>query len=225
MIKKSSITKSVCSFFAAAVSLTFIAGCASDKQCCAEPVSAVTPVAAPVPPPAPAASFAVVPSAAPVKPAVSASFMSAIRINAGAEANFTDADGNVWLADRGFEGGDVASRDADLKIENTKNPTLYRTEHWGMSSFSQPLPNGKYVAKLHFAETWEGVSGPGERVFSFNVEGQEFRDFDVWVKAGGRQRAYIETVQATVADGKLDITFEPNVDNPEINAIEIEPAN
>jgi hypothetical protein len=60
-------------------------------------------------------------------------------------------------------------------------------------------------------------------VFSFNVEGQEFRDFDVWVKAGGGQRAYIETVNVTVTDGKLDITFEPNVDNPEINGIEIAP--
>jgi Malectin domain len=203
----------------ALLSAAVLAGCASDKKCCTKPEAAVASPVAPVAPPV------VAPTPALVAPAVVATVMSVIRINAGSDANITDADGNIWLADRGFDGGDSAPRDADLKIENTKDAALYRTEHWGMSSFSQALPNGKYVVKLHFAETWEGVSGPGERVFSFNVEGQEFRDFDVYVKAGGRQRAYIETVNVAVTDGKLDITFEPNVDNPEINGIEILPAN
>jgi hypothetical protein len=149
---------------------------------------------------------------------------TAIRINAGAETDFTDADGNLWLSDRGFEGGESSVREADLKIENTKNPVIYRTEHWGMESFSQPLPNGNYLVKLHFAETWDGVSGPGGRVFSVTVEGQTCKDVDVWAKAGGGQRAYVETVNVTVADGKLDITFTSGVDNPEINGIEIIPA-
>ena len=61
-------------------------------------------------------------------------------------------------------------------------------------------------------------------MFSFNVEGQEFKDFDVWVKAGSAQRAYIETVNVEVTDGKLDISFTPKVENPEINGIEILPA-
>jgi hypothetical protein len=204
------------------LSAAVLSGCASDKQCCPKPVAVVALPAAPAVPVAPPV---VAPPPAPAAPVVVAPVLSVIRINAGADANITDSDGNVWLADRGFEGGDISPRDADLKIENTKDAALYRSEHWGMSSFSQPLLNGKYVVKLHFAETWEGVSGPGERVFSFNVEGQEFRDFDVWVKAGGGQRAYIETVNVTVIDGKLDITFEPNVDNPEINGVEIMPAN
>ncbi|MGA2854022.1 MAG: malectin domain-containing carbohydrate-binding protein, partial [Verrucomicrobiota bacterium] len=58
---------------------------------------------------------------------------------------------------------------------------------------------------------------------SFNVEGHEFKDFDVWAKAGGFLRAYIETVNVVITDGKLDITFTPNVENPEINGIEILP--
>jgi hypothetical protein len=77
--------------------------------------------------------------------------------------------------------------------------------------------------KLHFAETYEDITGPGQRVFSFNVEGREFKDFDVWVKAGGSQRACIETVPVEITDGKLDIKFTPNVQNPEINGIEILP--
>jgi len=78
--------------------------------------------------------------------------------------------------------------------------------------------------KLHFAETYDGITGPEGRVFSFNVQGREFKDFEVWVKAGGPRRAYVETVNVDIADGKLDITFESGVDNPEINGIEILPA-
>ena len=92
-----------------------------------------------------------------------------------------------------------------------------------MDSFSWPVPNGKYVVKLHFAETFEGITGPGERVFSFNVQGHEFKDFDVWVKAGGPLKAYVETVPVEVTDGKIKITFTPKVENPQICAIEIIP--
>jgi len=94
-----------------------------------------------------------------------------------------------------------------------------------MTKFTQPLPNRKYIVKLHFAETYEGITGPGQRVFSFNVEGHEFKDFDVWAKSGGFAHAYIETVPVEISDGSLDITFDYNVENPEINGIEIIPAS
>jgi alcohol dehydrogenase (cytochrome c) len=92
-----------------------------------------------------------------------------------------------------------------------------------MDSFSWPLVNGKYLVKLHFCETYEGITGPGQRVFSFNVQGHEFKDFDVWVKAGGPLTAYVETVPVEITDGKLLITFTSNIENPQINGIEIIP--
>lgn len=149
---------------------------------------------------------------------------AAIRISAGASEPFTDANGNDWLADQGFLDGDVVER-GGLTIANTKDPDIYRSERYSMSAFSRPLPNGKYTVKLHFAETFEGIYGPGERVFSFNVEGQEFKDFDVWAKAGGGQRAYVETVVVEITDGKLDIAFTSNLENPQINGIEIIPGS
>jgi alpha-L-arabinofuranosidase len=145
-----------------------------------------------------------------------------IRIKAGKSEPVKDADGNVWLADQGFEGGDTIER-PDIQIANTKSPDLYRAEHYSMDSFSWPVPNGKYVVKLHFAETFDGITGPGERVFSFNVQGREFKDFDVWVKAGGPLKAYVEAVPVEVTDGKIKITFTPKVENPQICAIEIIP--
>jgi hypothetical protein len=189
------------------------AGCQSENAPVTPPQSsqAVAPAAA-----APAA-------AAPV--ADTNLLQPPVRIDAGSSTPFTDAAGNQWLPDQGFEGGDVAERDANLPVANTTDPALYRTEHYSMDSFSVKIPNGKYTVKLHFAETFEEITGPGQRVFSFNVNGQDFKDFDIWVKAGGGQRAYVETVNVDVTDGTLKIVFTPGVENPEINGIEILPAS
>jgi len=155
-----------------------------------------------------------------------ASVPKVIRIDAGSDTNYVDSEGNVWLADQGFADGEVITRDDDMTIANTKDPALYRTEHYDMTSFSENVPNGKYKVILHFAETYEGITGPGDRVFTFNVGGQhEFKDFDIWAKAGGPQKAYDVTVDdVEVTDGKLTITFTANVQSPAIDAIEIIPA-
>ncbi len=155
-------------------------------------------------------------------PAVTAAAAKIIRIKAGKSEPVKDADGNVWLADQGFEGGSTVER-PDIQIANTKSPDLYRAERYSMDSYSWTVPNGKYVVKLHFAETFEGITGPGQRVFAFNVQGKEFKDFDPWVKAGGFLKAYVETVPVEVADGKIKVTFTPKVENPQICAIEIIP--
>ena len=125
---------------------------------------------------------------------------------------------------QGFADGETTERDADLQIANTTDPGLYRSERYSMTSFSYPVPNGKYSVKLHFAETYDGISAAGDRVFSFNVQGHPFNDFDIY-KAVGPNRAYIITVPVDVTDGKVSITFTPKVENPEINAIEILPAS
>jgi enterochelin esterase-like enzyme len=145
-----------------------------------------------------------------------------VRIKAGKSEPVKDAEGNVWLADQGFEGGQTIER-PDIPIANTKSPDLYRAERYSMDSFSWPVTNGKYMLNLHFAETFEGITGPGQRVFSFNVQGREFNDFDPWVKAGGFLKAYVEKVPVEVTDGKIKVTFTPKVENPQICAIEILP--
>jgi hypothetical protein len=121
--------------------------------------------------------------------------------------------------------GGPAGRSGGLAsvITGTKDPGLFMSEHWGMSAFSCKIPNGKYFAKLYFAETYEGITGAGQRVFSFTVQGIEFKDFDIWVKAGGPRRAYIETVPVEVTNGEFRIGFRAQVENPAINAIEIIP--
>lgn len=105
----------------------------------------------------------------------------------------------------------------------TREPGLFRSEHYSMSTFSIKIPNGKYLAKLYFAETYSGIAGPGQRVFSFNIQGKEFKDVDIWARAGGFNRAYIETVPVEVTNGEFRIVFTPKIENPAINAIEIIP--
>ncbi|MEN6574811.1 MAG: PQQ-binding-like beta-propeller repeat protein [Phycisphaerales bacterium] len=122
---------------------------------------------------------------------------------------------------RGGSGGAGAGSPAG--VTGTKDPGLFSSEHFSMTAFSCKIPNGKYLAKLYFAETYQGIAGPGQRVFSFNVQGKDFKDFDVWVKAGGPNRAYIETVPVEVTNGEFRIVFTPKVENPAIKAIEILP--
>lgn len=147
-----------------------------------------------------------------------------IRIKTGVTSPLTDEAGIVWRADAGFVDGETIARPG-LAIANTATPSLYRAERYSMTAFHWKLPNGNYTVKLHFAETYEEIYGPGQRVFAFNVEGHDFKDFDVFQKAGGVLRAYVETVEVQVTDGSLDITFTPKTENPQINALEIIPAH
>lgn len=185
---------------AATCLLTIVSGCRTDNK-----------VAATATPPS-------TPLAAKAVPAV----RNVVRIKAGSSAPFTDSTGNVWKAEQGFVGGDVIDRPS-ITIANTKEPGLFLSEHYSMESFSCDVTNGKYLAKLYFAETFEGINGPGERVFSFDVHGREFKDFDIWAKAGGPRRAYVEAVPVDIGDGKFKITFISKIENPAINAIELIP--
>ena len=204
---------------AVVLTVVLIAGCQKakeDESTDTKSSAAPAPAAAPAQSPAPA-------TAPPAAPAVSVvSLTPPVRIKAGASEKMTDSQGNVWLADQGSADGETYEA-ADAEVANTKDPALYRTERYSMSAYSFAIPNGKYTVKLHFAEVYTGITGPGERVFSFNVQGHDFKDFDIWVKAGGPNKAYVESVDVDISNGKLDITFTPKVENPKINGIEILP--
>ena len=215
MWNQRSVVTSPGAWLAGSLAVLVFVGCQSGSERRADRSVTAPPG---VPAPSPVAATGTPPPAPPT------GVLQAIRVNAGAAAPFTDSSGNVWLADQGFEGGDIVDRGSDLAIANTKDPAVYRTERYSMTGFSQTVPNGKYTVRLHFAETYEDISGAGERVFSFNVEGQTFKDFDVFARAGGKQKAYVETVNVEVTDGELDITFTSQVQNPEINGIEIIPS-
>ena len=147
-----------------------------------------------------------------------------IRILAAGSQSHTDETGTIWLPAQGFADGETMDRPG-LKIENTRTPSIYWSERFGLSKFTQKLPNGKYTVKLHFAVTYEAISGPGQVVFTVIVGERKIKDMDVWEKAGGGLRAYVESVPVTITNGELAISFISQSENPSISAIEIIPAS
>ena len=154
-----------------------------------------------------------------------------IRVACGANEPYTDKNGNVWLPDEvkapGASltppDGSTVERAEEFEVPNVAFPQIFRTERYSMSAYEFNLPNGKYTVRLHFAECFTGITGPGERVYSFAVQGQEpVKDFDLFKEAGGLYKAIQREYKGVaVTDGKLKISFTPNIENPAINGIEI----
>jgi malectin (di-glucose binding ER protein) len=154
-----------------------------------------------------------------------------IRINAGVDQPLTDSQGVEWLADTGFDEGTPNDR-ADLRVTGTETPEIYRSERYSMNFYNVKVPNGNYTLKLHFSEDYEGINDPSERIFTYAVKDgdpktgktiKEVKDFSPWKAAGAQYKAYIDNVPVNVTNGQITITFTPQVENPQINAIEIVP--
>jgi len=153
------------------------------------------------------------------------------RVNCGDTKEYADQAGQVWMPDQewapsakyGAVGGNTVVRDSSVVISGTKAPEVYRTEHYSMEKYQFALPNGVYTVRLHFCETFSRITAPGERVFTVRVQDRTvFADLDVLKDAGGFARPLIKQItNVPVTDGKLVIEFEPKVQNPEINGIEI----
>jgi hypothetical protein len=157
----------------------------------------------------------------------------AIRVNCGtAEGTqaYTDQDGKVWQPDRlmaegldwGAADGEVIQR-STLAIKDTKSPTIYQSETYSMSAYKFKVPAGKYIVKLHFAETYEGISGAGQRVFDVSINGKKvIEKLDPYKEAGAFAKPVVkEFNDIEPADGVITIGFTPGVENPQICGIEV----
>ncbi|MBN2591221.1 MAG: hypothetical protein JXA96_15260 [Sedimentisphaerales bacterium] len=155
----------------------------------------------------------------------------AIRVNCGQyDVAYTDIAGNVWLGDRdktedntwGAVYGSVIER-PDLGIEGTDCPIIYESERYSMDAYEFDVPAGKYDVILHFAETYEGIMGVGERVFEVSINGKAvLEDFDPYAAAGEFNTPAVKKFEGIEPkDGKIVIGFTPNIENAQINGIEI----
>jgi hypothetical protein len=151
-------------------------------------------------------------------------------INCGSGNDYFATDGRFWEADRPFSslnswgcvGGDVFVQWPPSEIENTEDDELYLSERYNMTAYRIPLPNGNYKVKLHFAEKYDAIYGPDERIFSVFIEDQPvLTGFDLYKEAGKRNVAVTKTFPITVQDGELNITFEKVRQSPMVNGIEI----
>jgi hypothetical protein len=152
------------------------------------------------------------------------------RVNCGDDRAYTDNAGVKWAPDQvytaagkwGALGGDTVRRTLKT-IPGAQAPEVYLTERWGMSGYRFDIPNGKYTLRLHFAETFDGITGPGQRVFTVTVQGKPaLANFDVFKAAGGFAKPVVKEFRGVaVTDGKLLIQFTQEPEAPEINGIEI----
>ncbi len=175
--------------------------------------------------------FKAAPPRLPAPPVLSATDKLVIRVACGAYQPYTDKNGNLWLPDEVKApsaslsplDGRTVERAEEFEVPNVAFPQIFRTERYSMSAYEFSLPNGKYTVRLHFAECFTGITGVGQRVYSFAVQGQKPEtDFDMFKEAGGPYKAIQREYKGVeVTDGKLRITFTPNIENPAINGIEI----
>ena len=150
-------------------------------------------------------------------------FESLLRINSGGSA-FT-FDSQEWIADAYFTGG--ADFSTSSAISGTANQQLYQTERYaegGTMTYEIPISEGEYQVQLHFAEIF--YTNAGQRVFNVNVEGGQgqLSNYDIFIAAGGANKAVIETFTVNVTDGGLTITFNSITEFAKISGIEVNAA-
>jgi len=146
------------------------------------------------------------------------------RVDSGG-LGFTDTAANVWEADNGYNSGSTFTSAA--AIAGTENDQLYQTERYDPNAsgadleYSFTVPDGQYEVRLHFAETFTGITAAGQRVFDVLAENTLALDnYDIFAH-GGLNKACVTTFPVTVADGQLDLHFVRGVQNPKVCGIEI----
>jgi len=137
---------------------------------------------------------------------------------------FTDRKGQIWNPDNYFLNGHLSNQTHPLV--DSPDPDLFSEERFGHFTYALPVDmRGTYTLVLHFAEFYftSATSGIHGRVFKVMCNGQTLLDnFDVFKEAGS-----LHEVTKTFrhlkpsAQGKLNITFEPIINNATVSGIEV----
>jgi len=141
--------------------------------------------------------------------------------------SFTDHDGNVWHPDTYYLSGRESTQ--RQQVAGSPDPELFGTERYGHFTYAIPVDTrGRYTLVLHFAEFYfgphaSGVGGAGSRLFRVMCNGVAvLDDFDIYKEAGS-----LHTLTKTfyhvkpTAQGKINLTFEPVLNNATVSGIEV----
>jgi len=151
----------------------------------------------------------------------------ALRINCGSEEDLTVA-GVDWSRDRFYGYALSSTADPRTEIESTEIEDVYRTQGAFTTAeiysawYQIPLPDGRYLVTLHFAELAERDAEEKPRPFTVQLEKQEvLKDHDVIATTGGAFQAEQHVFEVRVNDGWLDVDFNYK-QAAFVNAIEVE---
>lgn len=141
--------------------------------------------------------------------------------------SYTDHNGQFWRPDDYFMNGRMS--DQRQPIAGSPDPDLFSTERYGHFTYAIPVDTrDRYTLILHFVEFYFGTQnsgggGLGSRVFKVMCNGETLLDnFDIYKEAGS-----LHVIAKTFyhlkpsAQGKLNLTFEPIVNNATVSGIEV----
>ena len=138
-----------------------------------------------------------------------------------------DSKGRQWRPDSYFISGRLSAQTHPLL--DSSDPDLFSGERYGHFTYAIPVDTrDRYTIVLHFAEFYfgsgaQGNGGAGSRVFKVMCNGETLLDnFDILKEAGSLHELSktFRHVKPT-AMGKLNLTFEPIVNNATISGIEV----
>jgi hypothetical protein len=138
----------------------------------------------------------------------------------------TDGSGQLWRPDNYFMNGRLSTK--AQPISGSSEPDLFSGERFGHFRYAIPVDTrGQYTLVLHFAEFYfgsqAGAGGVGSRVFKVMCNGETLLDnFDIFREAG-RLHEVTKTFRHVKPSpqGKLNLTFEPVVNNATVSGIEV----
>jgi Malectin domain len=136
----------------------------------------------------------------------------------------TDRKGLFWRPDNYFMHGRLSSQTHPLL--DSPDQDLFSGERFGHFTYAIPVDTrGTYTLVLHFAEFYFSApaSGMNGRIFKVMCNGQTLLDnFDIF-KEAGKFHEVTKTFRhlKPSAQGKLNLTFEPIVNNATVSGIEV----
>jgi len=141
--------------------------------------------------------------------------------------SYTDHNGQFWRPDDYYLSGYVGTK--RTKTTGTADPDLFAAERYGHFTYAIPVdPRDRYTLILHFAEFYfgpaaSGTGGEGSRVFRVLCNGNTLLDnFDIYKQAGDLNALTKSFYHLKPnAQGKLNITFEPIVNNATVSGLEV----
>jgi hypothetical protein len=140
---------------------------------------------------------------------------------------FVDKAGNLWMPDNYFSSGRLASE--NVAVAGTSEPGLFAGERYGNFSYALPVDDGTYRMTLYFSEKYWGVSAAQrdsarKRVFDIFCNGSALaRMVDISSEVGpGRALVKVYRGLRPNAQGKLVVSFVPDVNYASVDALEVE---
>ncbi len=166
------------------------------------------------------------------------------RVNVGG-SEVAGSDGTAWSADTNSNpsnfrvgtggGAKVFTTQAAIDLSDTSLPPdiaedIFQSERWDPVTGEEmqwefPVNPGSTVeVRLLFAETYQPLNSPNKRVFDVAVEGgipSVFDDIDPFAATNSVNSGFILSHTLEVTDGKLNLEFLHDIQNPALKGIEI----